>query len=403
MKKILILGANEKQVQLIRAAKEEGYRVVVCDYTDDHPGIALADKHYQVSYLDREAVLSIARSEQVDGVIGNNDPAMPMVACIAGELGLVGNPPQSIERLVSKSAFRRLQERAGLYCPRHVELEDSGNLEEAVKDFTYPIIVKPSVCAATQGTTKIYGSEMEKLPGAFEVCRQFSRDGKVTIEEYVEMPSLDVIEGDIFVLGDQILWNGLFTTRRSPMAPMIPMTYIFPAILDARELSAIQKSITLLFREAGIRHGEYNVEMYFTTKGELFVIEVNPRQGGHMIPQWILRHTGIDFTRLLVTTAVGDTGYAETVKDSKPLDNYLTHHVVFSDRTGVLERIELDPLISNYVTDIVYHRQCGEKVSRRVNGTDYIAYVTMEFPDRATQLACSGDRIEELIVPFVKN
>ena len=56
MKKILILGANNSQVQLIRAAKEEGYYVVVCDYADENPGIPLVDKHYQVSYLDQESV-----------------------------------------------------------------------------------------------------------------------------------------------------------------------------------------------------------------------------------------------------------------------------------------------------------------------------------------------------------
>ena len=71
MKKILILGANNSQVQLIQAAKKEGYYVVVCDYADDNPGLPLVDKHYQVSYLDQEEVLSIAKEEHIDGVIGN--------------------------------------------------------------------------------------------------------------------------------------------------------------------------------------------------------------------------------------------------------------------------------------------------------------------------------------------
>lgn len=51
-KKLLLLGTNNGQVQLIKAAKEEGYYVIACDYTNDNPGLPFVDKHYQVSYLD---------------------------------------------------------------------------------------------------------------------------------------------------------------------------------------------------------------------------------------------------------------------------------------------------------------------------------------------------------------
>ena len=104
-----------------------------------------------------------------------------------------------------------------------------------IKGFDDPIVIKPSLCAGSQGTTKARKDQTEIIRDAFEICKGFSRNRKVTIEEYVEMPSMDVIEGDIFVMEDEILWDGIFTTRRSAMAPMIPMTYIFPAILKSSE------------------------------------------------------------------------------------------------------------------------------------------------------------------------
>lgn len=403
MKKLLILGANNSQVQLIQAAKAEGYYVIVCDYTDDNPGLPLADKHYQVSYLDQQTVLDIAKEERIDGVIGNTDPAMPMVAYIVEQLGLIGNQPESINKLVSKTAFRQLQEQVGLYCPKHVELDDFSNVESAIKGFNYPLIVKPSLSAATQGTTKIYSDDQtELLHQAFDKCMSFSRDGKVTIEEFVEMPSLDIIEGDIFVMGDDILWDGLFTTRRSMMSPMIPQTYIFPAILSHDEISTIKANVSKIFKEAGIRHGEYNIEMYFTTKRELFIIEINPRQGGHRITQQLKKHTGIDYNRLLVTTAVGDNDYYATIRSIKIEENFLTHHVVFSDFSGVLEKIEIESDIEKYVTEIEYHKNVGQTVHQRVNATDYIAYIGLQFPDRETQLAVSR-KVEQLIYPIVKD
>ena len=402
MKKILILGANSKQIQLIQAAKAEGYYVIVCDYTNDNPGLPLADKHYQVSYLDQDVVLSIAKKEQIDGVIGNNDPAMPMVACIASQLGLVGNNPKSISKFTSKTAFRQLQEQAGLYCPKHIESDDYSDIEAKLERITYPIVVKPSVSAGSQGTTIIFNNQKKKLHDAFLACKKLSRSGKVTIEEYVGMPSLEVIEGDIFVLGNEILWNGLFTTRRSMKAPLIPMTYIFPAILSHNEISIIKSKVSNVFKEAEIRHGEYNVEMYFTTEGELFIIEINPRQGGHRIPQLIKQHTGIDLTKLLVTTAVGDNDYFATIRNIKQEKNFLTQHVVFSDFSGILEKIEFTPNIRQYITETENHKEIGDEVYQRNCGSDYIAYVTMLFPDRDTQLTYSGEQIEQLIYPIVK-
>lgn len=402
MKKILILGANNEQIQLINAAKAEGYEVIVCDYTNDHPGIPLADKHYQVSYLDLDAVLSIGMQEHIDGVIGNSDPAMPAVAYISNRLGLVGNSPESIDKLVSKSEFRKLQEQAGLYCPKHIELEECINVETLLETFNFPIVVKPSESAGSQGTTKIFSNQKERFYNAFQTCKELSRNGKVTVEEYVEMRSLEVIEGDVFVMGDDILWNGLFTTRRSIMAPMVPMTYIFPAVLSQQELSIVKEGVSCVFKEAGICHGEYNIEMYFTSKGELFIIEINPRQGGHCIPQLVEMHSGIDFSKLLVTTAVGDNDYYNAVKDIVPENNFITNHVVFSRYNGILEGIECKPEIQKYLKVFDVRRQVGTNVYLCDNATRFIAYATLLFPDRETQLAYSREKMEECISVKVK-
>ena len=403
MKKLLILGANVKQVQLIQAAKEEGYYVIVCDYDDSRPGITLADKVFSVSYIDFETVLSVAKQEQIDGVLGNNDLAMPIVAYVSEQLGLVGNKKNSIDKMVSKSRFREIQEKAKVFCPKHFEAENFAEVAEAIRGLNDPIVIKPSLSAGSQGTTKTFKNQLETIRQAFETCKGFSRNGKVTIEEFVEMPTLDVIEGDIFVMGDEVLWNGIFTTGRSKSAPMIPMTYIFPAILTDEQLVAIKTSVTKVFKEAGIRHGQYNVEMYFTGEGELFIIEANPRQGGHRIPQWILEHTGIDYSKLLVTTALGDSSYFNAVKNVKPMDNYHTHHVMYSDYSGVLDEVVIDPSIREYVTDVEIRKQKGDHVNRLTIAKDRtIGYVTLVFPDRETQIFYSADRLRTLIYPVVR-
>ena len=403
MKKLLILGANNSQIQIIKSAKEEGYYVIACDYTNDNPGIPLVDKHYQVSYLDRERVLSIARQERINGIIGNTDPAMPVVAYISEQLGLVGNNPDTINRFISKFEFRQLQKQAGIFCPKYIESDECAQAEAELEGFNHPIIVKPSIYSASRGVTKIFKNQTERFHHAFQLCKELSLNGKVTIEEYVEMSSMETIEGDVFVMGDEILWNGIFTTRRSIMAPMIPMTYIFPAILSYHELSIIKTTISKVFKKAGVRYGEYNIEMYFTSEGELFIIEINPRQGGHRITQMIKQHTGIDFNKLLVTTVVGCNEYYDSIRKVNEARNFLTHHVIFSNYSGIFEGIEQKPIITKYITGVEFPKAVGTTINQRKNGADYIAYTTLQFPDRDTQLSYCGEQIERLIYPVVKN
>ena len=402
MKKLLVLGANIEQIPLIKAAQKEGYEVIVCDYTNSNPGIPLADKHYQVSYLDQETVLDIAEKEQIDGIIGNSDPAMMIVAFISQRLGLVGNSPESIEKLLSKSLFRKLQKDCGLYCPRYLEAKDWSETEKALDDFIYPIMVKPGMCNGSQGVTKILSSDLRShVKDAFQRCKQLSRNGSVIVEEFVEMPSLEIIEGDVFVNDDTILWN-LFTTRRSVLAPMVPMTYIFPSLISSEETGKVKSTLKKLFQKAGVKHGFYNVEMFFTSKGDLFVIEINPRQGGHNIPNLIELHTGVDCYKLLVTTAVGDFTYYSSITRVEPATHFYTQHVVFSKYTGVFDGIVIAPEISKYVVNL-QERNNISQVFRCTKGSDWLAYVTMCFPDKATQLEYSREKIEHYISVKVKD
>ena len=78
MKKILLLGGSAQQIVAIKTAQKLGYYTVLCDYLPDNPGQYEADKFYLVSTTDKDAVLEVARNEQVDGVLAYaSDPAAP--------------------------------------------------------------------------------------------------------------------------------------------------------------------------------------------------------------------------------------------------------------------------------------------------------------------------------------
>lgn len=67
-----------------------------------------ADRFYLVSTRDWEAILALAGSEAVDGVLAfASDPAKLTAAYVAEECGLPGGPREAAEILGNKEKFRQ--------------------------------------------------------------------------------------------------------------------------------------------------------------------------------------------------------------------------------------------------------------------------------------------------------
>lgn len=380
MKKILIIGGGVGQLPLIKAAKEMGYYVVVCDYANDKcPGYLYADKIYPVSTRDYDAIAEVCKKENIDGICSNSEPSMHIVAKISKSFNLIGNSTSSINTFISKSEFRILQDRLGLYCPKCYDTISVNDALIKIESMNFPIIIKPGECSGSRGNCKIESYNVQNITQAYIECMQLSRNNKVIIEEYVEMPSLTTIEGDIFVHNGQILWDGIFNTTRAKWAPMIPMTYSAPINLTENQLKTIKDNISKVIFNGGIRHGQYNIECYFTRNYDLFIIEINVRQGGNNIPLFIEDYTGINYNKLLVSTSVGDDNYwLNTIKSKRNLRNIIQHSV-YSKIDGVYDGLAISEELEDKLIRVNEFISKGDLVHKCKDGSDIIATITFEF------------------------
>ncbi len=401
-KKIMILGGNAAQVPLITTARELGYTVVLIDNTTTNPGVALSDIHYQVNFKDKQRVLEIATLEKIEGVISNSEAAMPNVAYIAEKLNLVGNTEQSIISLGTKHSFRNLQEQANLYYPRHVM---TATFEEALAkagELTFPVIMKPCSSSGSRGTTIVTdASELLHAKKDWYMCSLYSLNKKVVLEEYVPLTDLDhVIDGDVFIHKGQYFWDGLFTSKRSVKAPLIPMTQSYPILLPEQQINEVKDGVRKLFEAAGIVHGEYNIEGYYTRQSELFFIEINARQGGNGIPFMIEAHSGVNMYKLLLTTAMGDDSYFDAVMSQPRALKYIARQPVYSHIDGTYRGLFIDPAVQPFVTDVSEKKQVGESIPAVTMAGDAAAFVSLEFPDMETEVQFVS-KIEDYIYPMV--
>ena len=158
-KKLLLLGGSAQQIIAIEKAKTLGYYTILCDYLQDNPGQYVADKYYNVSTTDIDAVYEIAIKEKVNGVLAYaSDPAALPAAIVCNRLGLPSNPTESVRILGLKHPWREFLRKNGFACPQSVSFSPDVSLEEfkeLVKDFTWPLVIKPTDSSGSKGVSRI--------------------------------------------------------------------------------------------------------------------------------------------------------------------------------------------------------------------------------------------------------
>ena len=124
MKKIVIIGANDFQNQLILKAKEMGFETHVFAWQDGSIGEKTADYFYPISIVETDAILEKCREIQPDAVTTiASDLANITVSKVAAGLGLPGNTPECIEISTNKYAMRSAFKKAGLPTPAFYKVD----------------------------------------------------------------------------------------------------------------------------------------------------------------------------------------------------------------------------------------------------------------------------------------
>ncbi len=165
---------------------------------------------------------------------------------------------------------------------------------------------------------------------------------------------------------------------------------------DGEKLSVIKETLAKAIHAAGVIHGEYNIEMYFTNADESFIIEINPRQGGNGIPKYVHKHTGIDLYKLLVTTSVGDDYYWNSLKELKRQNRPIIHHLLFPRKTGRFLGLSFDDSILGCVFNTEVDKIIGDAVTNAIDASSCIGCVDLQFGSVEEMNKVSLD-IEELI------
>lgn len=396
-KKIMLLGGNYFQMTATKAAKELGCHVVSVDYLPNNPAHKYADEYHNVSTTDREAVLELAKELQIDGIVSYaSDVSAPTAAYVAEKMGLPGNPLQAVEILTHKDRMREFMEEHGFRTPKGKAFacyEDAWDFMQGIKK---PVMVKPVDASGSKGVSKIYRAA--ELEDAWRQAWEYTRCGRVVVEEYIERKGYQ-IAGDAFLINGKVAFAGLMNEHFDCLCnPLVPIGESYPSNLpeefQEKALAEIQRLLSLL----GMKNGAVNLDFIVDREGDVYILEIGPRNGGNLITDALKAAREIDLAKLTILSAIGE----ECMIPSKPLkEKFVSSYILHSLENGCFDRVDICDAIREDLLLLDIWAKNGEPVNRFEHGGFGLGAALIQHPDMETM--CERmDHMEKYIKVITK-
>ena len=202
MARVLVLGAGECQLNLIRRLVDEGHEVHVSDYLENSPGKRLDVIKHLASTFDAQANLAIVRENGIEAILtaGTDQPVRTIgeINEMLGRSGFISRN-QSLA-MTNKRIMKSLFSKNGIPTVDYRLLSQSDNPGEL--EICFPSVIKP---VDSQGQRGIYLvddlASLEKyLPDTFLHTREdrillesYYPGSEVTVTGWVEKGSLHIL------------------------------------------------------------------------------------------------------------------------------------------------------------------------------------------------------------------
>lgn len=370
MKKILFLGAAHHQCPAIRYALSKNYYVITLDNLPTNPGHRLANKAFNCSTTNRESVLNISRKIKIDGIVAYaSDPAASTAAFVSNQLGLPGNPYESVKVLNNKDHWRHFLLNNKFNVPKFSTVTSVSDLLNKLHSFQFPVFIKPVDSSGSKGITEI--TSIQSANKAYNHAKSFSLNGKVIIEEKIYFGS-NQIAGDGFIVNKRLKYKCFANENfNSDCNGIVPIGQTFPSYLTKDDENFVHHETQRIIDLLDLNFGALNFDFVYDKFGKLYFLELGPRNGGCRIPEVIKYYSGLDMIALTVENAVGNT----ILNNQEFLPNgFWASYMIHSKNRGIFHSIDIDKKINESIVEFELWTSKGDEVfqydgSNRTLGT----------------------------------
>ncbi len=381
-KKLMLLGGLRYLIPVIEAAHRLGHYVITVDYVPGNVAHGYSDEYHNLSILDRDAVLSLARELQIDGIMSFAvDPGVVTAAYVAEKIGLpFQGSYESVSILQDKARFRAFLAANGFNVPAARGFTSRAEALASVNQFNWPVIVKPVDSAGSKGVSRV--DSPAGLPAAVEYAMSESHSGTIIIEDFLEKEGCSS-DSECFTVNGRLCFCSFSDQRFDARAenPYTPAAYSWPSEMPESAQSELTSELQRLMSLLGMRSGIYNVETRLCTDGKPYIMEVSPRGGGNRLAEMLGYAASAPLIESAVRFALGEESGAEQLEMPR-YNGYLAEVILHADRDGEFAGLEISPDFSGHIVEEDLWVKQGDKVSSFTGANHAIGTLVVRFADR---------------------
>lgn len=367
--KILVLAGGFDQIELIKQLKNRGHIVYLADYFQNPLAKEYADRHFQVSTLDEDAVYRIAKEEKIEMITtACTDQALLTVANVSKRLHLPCyiSAETAIE-VTNKSYMKQRFQKYQINTAPFVLIEDEESWEQNREiGLQYPLIVKPCDCNSSKGVIKV--GSMAELEQAVKNAFSMSRSKKVIVEEFIDGEEISI---DVWRDGEdaKVLSISKSNKMRSNIKDFTIYQSVYPVPISEKIKKKVKDLAVKICGAFELEHCPLLIQA-IVTEDDVYVVEISARMGGGSKYKLIEYMSGIDIMDVFVNRILGNT---EQIVRPAVSAKYMELNYIYANN-GIYQKavgFEREKEIGS-IAELFYYKREGEEITGRKTSSDRI-------------------------------
>jgi D-alanine-D-alanine ligase-like ATP-grasp enzyme len=348
-----------------------------------------ADRYRIVGSQHIDDIVAAAREwhaqERFDGVLTFAESAVVTVATVADDLGLpsVGVPAARTSR--NKLLMREAHERAGVPIPRFRYVSDVDEALAAGEEFGYPVVIKPTLGAASHYVFRVDSPDQMRLrhQDAVEGMRRM-------VWWRTEAEGLDVgpygLLVESFLDGQEHLFEALAWDDEVYLGSVVDRVtveghnfdddvHVAPTALTTEQMAEIHQVVKAATHAQGVRRSSLHAEIRFH-QGRPHLLEIAIRPGGGALDM-VARVTA-DYCPIRAVMDVA-RGVKPRVRHYTPTGVHMMGTCLISQRGGELEYVSIPPEVrdSKHTLFAKATAMPGDTILRPPQGNNILGFLVV--------------------------
>lgn len=253
---------------------------------------------------DAEVVYAYLKNiDRLKAVFTSSESFVEVTAEVAEKLSLPTNTINAIKVCRNKAKLAFILQAQGVHCPKTFCVAEKNLALESLhaSQVTFPLIVKPVKGTGSIGVKLCHDevSYLHQMDYLFAIS-SLVQEG-VLVQEYIQGEEYSV---ESLSMVDEISVIGVTKKYLGDLPYFLETGHDFPAMLPAPLYSRIVKHVSMALKAVGFSWGAAHIELR-VRDGIPYIIEINPRLAGGMIPKLVQEARGIDLMAAALELAIG--------------------------------------------------------------------------------------------------